>query len=109
MGRGVVWLLRRLQQTDARGHEARLRAFADEHEMSEREHLVLLNNIIARPDRSGLLRVWRFAGFSLGFVATLFSPRQMYVTTDAVESFVEEHCKDRNKCERALVVPTRPP
>ena len=73
------------------GVRCRLAAFANEHEMSEREHLVLLNNLIPRADRSRLLRVWRFAGFSLGMVATLLSPRQMYVTTDAVESFVEAH------------------
>ena len=39
--------------------------------MSEREHLVLLNNLIPRAYRSRLLPVWRFAGFSLGLVAAL--------------------------------------
>ena len=70
--------------------------FASEHEESERTHLILLNQIMDDRrflvgDRSILLPVWRFAGFMLGFGSTIYCPRGMYLTTDAVESFVEEH------------------
>ena len=38
-----------------------------------------------------LLPAWRAAGYTLGFLSTIWCPRGMYVTTDAVETFVEEH------------------
>ena len=44
---------------------------------------------------SVLLPLWHVAGFSLGFVSTFFSPRFLYVTTDAVESFVERHYSEQ--------------
>eukprot|EP00939_MAST-03C_sp_MAST-3C-sp1_P001452 g1452.t1 len=77
-------------------YEDKLLEFAREHEESERTHLVLLNQILddrrlIRGDRSALLPMWRMAGYSLGFFSTLFNPRGMFLTTDAVESFVEEH------------------
>jgi ubiquinone biosynthesis monooxygenase Coq7 len=74
------------------GYEAALASFVREHVESERAHLVLLDVILCDASmRSRLLPVWRLAGFALGAVSTLLSPRRMYVTTDAVETFVEGH------------------
>ena len=76
-------------------YEDEMLAFARQHEQSERTHLVLINQILDdrsfQGDRSILLPMWKFAGFSLGFLSTAWCPRGMYLTTDAVESFVEEH------------------
>ena len=76
----------------AAAYEAALASFVREHVESERAHLVLLDVILCDASmRSRLLPVWRLAGFALGAVSTLLSPRRMYVTTDAVETFVEGH------------------
>ena len=37
------------------------------------------------------LPAWRVAGFSLGAISTLWCTRGLYVTTDAVETFVDKH------------------
>lgn len=87
---------RRLTSNNWHAYEDRLESFALEHEESERMHLVWLNEVLDNRsifggERSVLLPAWRIAGFTLGFFSTIWCPRGMYVTTDAVESFVEEH------------------
>eukprot|EP00957_Ditylum_brightwellii_P083323 6335227-Ditylum_brightwellii.AAC.1 len=72
-------------------YEANLRAFSMEHRDSEQSHVDLLEGIMDEEEQSKLLPAWRVAGFGLGFVSTIFCPRGMYLTTEAVESFVEEH------------------
>ena len=42
--------------------------FAEHHRETEREHLVLINEILPPDERSRLLPVWRVAGFLLGAV-----------------------------------------
>lgn len=74
-------------------YEQQLEEFVQEHQQSEREHLVLLNHLMDQADRSVLLPGWRAAGFMLGFISTLWCPRGMYVTTEAVETFVADHYK----------------
>lgn len=74
------------------GIEADLHAFCLEHKASEQEHLDLLDATLdGPPETSRLLPAWHVAGFLLGFGPTLVCPRAMYLTTEAVESFVEEH------------------
>ena len=72
-------------------YEDRLRAFALEHRDNERHHVDLLDAVLDGEGLSILLPAWRAAGFTLGFVSTIFCPRGMYLTTEAVETFVEEH------------------
>jgi len=77
-------------------HDTELSEFAAEHENSERTHLVMLNQVLddrrwIGGDRSMLLPVWRRAGWCLGFLSSVFWPQVMYQTTEAVETFVEEH------------------
>eukprot|EP00937_MAST-01D_sp_MAST-1D-sp2_P005301 g5301.t1 len=73
------------------GYEKELVGFCQHHAASERAHLVALNRILEPRLRSVLLPAWRAAGFALGAVSTLWCPRGIYVTTDAVETFVEQH------------------
>ena len=76
-------------------YEMELTKFASEHEKSEQHHLDLLNKILTDKDTSILLPLWKLSGFTLGFASTIWCPRGMYVTTEAVETFVERHYKDQ--------------
>ena len=40
---------------------------------------------------------WRAAGFSLGFAPALFSDRALFLTVEAVETFVEVHYQEQIK------------
>ena len=93
---GARWALgvRRALLGEAGAASPELAALAEqieEHEASEREHLGFFNVVLAPHERSVLIPGWRVAGWLLGAVSTLMGPRRMYQTTDAVESFVEEH------------------
>lgn len=72
-------------------YEEQLRDFATEHRASEAEHAVLLDAVLDDDEKSKLLPAWSAAGFVLGAISTLWCPRGMYVTTEAVEAFVEGH------------------
>ena len=65
--------------------------FIDEHRAAEAEHLRLFLELIPPAKHTQLLPIWRIAGFSLGFLPALVSDRALFVTVEAVESFVEEH------------------
>ena len=68
-----------------------LRNFAAEHRASEQHHLDLLEEILEPGECSRLLPGWRLAGRGLGIISTLWCSRGMYLTTAAVEEFVESH------------------
>ncbi len=68
-----------------------LETFCLEHSQSERKHLAIFDGLLEPWERSAMLPLWRCSGFSLGAVSTIFCPRGMYVTTVAVEQFVQEH------------------
>jgi ubiquinone biosynthesis monooxygenase Coq7 len=72
-------------------YDQRLAAFADEHRASEQHHLDLLEEILEPSERSRLLPGWVLAGRGLGAVSTIWCARGMYLTTAAVEEFVESH------------------
>lgn len=72
-------------------YEEDLREFAECHKRSEQGHLDLLEDVLDEGERSVMLPAWRAAGTGLGFVSAFFCPRGMYLTTEAVETFVEEH------------------
>ena len=40
---------------------------------------------------SKLIQIWKLSGLILGFIPTIISPKCLYYTVDAVETFVEEH------------------
>jgi ubiquinone biosynthesis monooxygenase Coq7 len=68
-----------------------LRGFAARHGATEQGHLDLLNGLLAPAQRSRLLPIWKVAGFLTGFLPSLFGPRAVQVTIDAVETFVDHH------------------
>lgn len=72
-------------------YEKDLLEFCQCHSQTEQSHLDAINKLLPTEHYTKLLPLWRIFGFSLGYVSTRFCSRGMYLTTDAVESFVEEH------------------
>jgi demethoxyubiquinone hydroxylase (CLK1/Coq7/Cat5 family) len=83
--------------TSSRSHNCNSRAndagkFCQEHMTNEETHLQLFQSILPNSKYTMLLPVWRFAGWTVGFLATLIGGcKGLYVTVEAVETFVEEH------------------
>merc|ERR1719401_31117 len=69
--------------------------FAAEHAETEEAHLEAIANIVTEPAERSWMPATSF-GWCLGFASTAArGARGMYVTTHAVESFVEEHYGDQ--------------
>ena len=66
-------------------------SFALDHRETEMEHLALIEERVPVVGRSHLLFAWKMAGVATGFLPTLFGPKAVYATIDAVETFVELH------------------
>ena len=66
-------------------------AFVEEHRETEQSHLELFEQLIPPHKHTRLLPAWRAAGFALGFAPALVSDRALFLTVEAVETFVEEH------------------
>ena len=75
----------------AASRDPAIRRFATRHLATEAEHLRLLEAMLAPGQHSVLLPVWRVAGFLTGWLPALFGPRAIYVTIEAVETFVDHH------------------
>lgn len=71
--------------------DAELRAFAAHHLETEQHHLQLIEAIVPAQERSALLPLWRLAGWLTGALPTMFGPRAVYATIEAVETFVDGH------------------
>jgi len=72
--------------------------FCKEHMRNETNHLKLFERIVGddKNKHTRLLPMWRLAGWMLGFVPTAVGGRRaLYVTVQAVESFVEEHFQEQ--------------
>lgn len=70
---------------------AKLQAFVEEHVAAEEAHLAAMSAVVCEPKERSWMPAYSF-GWCLGYLSTsLRGPRGMYVTTHAVESFVEEH------------------
>lgn len=68
-----------------------LRAFAEQHLATERQHLAWIEALVAPPARSRLLPLWHLAGWLTGALPALAGPRAVYATIEAVETFVDRH------------------
>lgn len=70
--------------------------FCHEHMINESKHLQYFETIVPEGKRTRLLPIWKIAGWTLGFVPTVFGgSTALYVTVEAVETFVEEHFQDQ--------------
>ena len=68
-----------------------VRAFAARHLETEAEHLRQIEAWVPQTDRSCLLPFWRLAGWLTGAIPVMLGPRAVYVTVQAVETFVDQH------------------
>ena len=71
--------------------DSAVRAFAQSHIDTEQRHLDFFDHWLPAEHHSRLLPVWRAAGWILGATAALFGRYGVFLTIDAVESFVETH------------------
>lgn len=71
------------------------RQFIEEHRSTEQEHLELFEQLLPSHKFTKLLPIWRAAGFTLGFIPALLSDRALFLTVQAVESFVEVHYNEQ--------------
>jgi ubiquinone biosynthesis monooxygenase Coq7 len=72
-----------------------LRAFAEHHLATEQKHLGLMTGWLPPAQFSRLLPLWRLAGFLTGALPSLFGPKAVYATIEAVETFVNQHYEDQ--------------
>lgn len=67
-------------------------AFVAEHYATEAEHLAHFDRLLDMQMKSKLLPLWRVSGWCLGFFPTLVGGEPaLFLTVEAVETFVEEH------------------
>jgi len=70
--------------------------FCQSHMANESSHLQMFQYIVPQGKHTRLLPLWKMAGWTLGFVPTLLGGNKaLYVTVEAVETFVEEHFKEQ--------------
>ena len=75
--------------------------FSNRHLETEKEHLRKIEQILLPSKRSKLVGIWKIAGYLLGLLPSLFGPRIVFATIEAVESFVEDHYEEQLKYLRA--------
>ena len=70
--------------------------FCMEHQQTEAGHLSIFTSLVPSHKHTKLLPLWRLAGWFVGFLPTaLAGSRGLYVTVEAIESFVEEHFQEQ--------------
>jgi ubiquinone biosynthesis monooxygenase Coq7 len=72
-----------------------LQAFAEHHMATEQSHLQHIESWLPKAHYSYLLPLWRLAGFMTGALPALVSARAVYITIQAVETFVNQHYDDQ--------------
>ena len=65
--------------------------FAENHLLTEKKHLELIEKILPDNEKSKLLFLWKFLGLLTGLVPALIGKKFIYATIYYVESFVEKH------------------
>jgi ubiquinone biosynthesis monooxygenase Coq7 len=68
-----------------------VRDFAAEHLATEREHLALIEDLLAPKHRSRLQWPWRWAGWLIGALPAAINKQWVFATIATVETFVDEH------------------
>ena len=65
--------------------------FAENHLLTEKKHLELIEKLLPDNEKSKLLFLWKFFGLLTGLVPALIGKKFIYATIYYVESFVEKH------------------
>ena len=69
--------------------------FANNHLLTEKKHLELIEEILPDSEKSKLLFLWRFLGLLTGLIPALIGKKFIYATIFFVESFVEKHYNEQ--------------
>ncbi len=69
--------------------------FAENHLLTEKKHLELIEKILPDSEKSKLLFLWKFLGLLTGLIPALIGKKFIYVTIFFVESFVEKHYNEQ--------------
>lgn len=89
---GAVWIYRGIL---ALARNPEVRQFALEHLGTEEQHLAFFESWLPRRMRSRMLPLWRLSGWMLGALSLLGGARGVFLTIDAVETFVVQHYQDQ--------------
>jgi ubiquinone biosynthesis monooxygenase Coq7 len=68
-----------------------VQTFAQEHLVTEREHLRIMESLLPSNLRSKAQLPWRAAGWLIGALPALMGEQWVFATIEAVETFVDEH------------------
>lgn len=68
-----------------------VRAFAEAHLKTEQQHLALMTALLPTQQQSKLLPIWRIAGWLTGALPAFFGAKAIFLTIDAVETYVDQH------------------
>lgn len=68
-----------------------VRQFAERHLLTEGRHLLLMEEIVPKRERTKLLPLWRLMGWLTGAIPALFGRQAVFATIEAVETFVDHH------------------
>ena len=71
--------------------DTEVREFAHHHLATEERHLDMITAILPAEQRTRLLPLCRWAGWITGALPALFGARAVFLTIDAVETFVDKH------------------
>ena len=69
--------------------------FANNHLLTEKKHLELIEAILPDSKKSKLLFLWRLLGLLTGLIPALIGKKFIYATIFFVESFVEKHYNEQ--------------
>ena len=69
--------------------------FAENHLLTEKKHLELIEKILPDNEKSKLLFLWKFLGLLTGLIPALIGKKFIYATIFFVESFVEKHYNEQ--------------
>ena len=92
---GAVWIYKGLAAVARMTNDAELLNLARHHGDTEKQHLQLIESVLAKHLQSRLLIPWCAAGWLTGALPALFGRRAVYATIAAVETFVERHYQDQ--------------
>ncbi len=89
---GAVWIYKGILFVTK---DTELRAFAQEHLATESQHFRFFHEGLPATYHSLLSPLWKTAGWLLGAIPALFGRKAVYVTIDAVETFVVGHYEEQ--------------
>tara|TARA_B100000963_G_C22430635_1_gene581971 strand:- start:46 stop:567 length:522 start_codon:yes stop_codon:yes gene_type:complete len=69
--------------------------FSKKHLRTEKDHLLLIEEVLEKKNRSKLIYIWKIAGFLTGFIPSLIGKKFIFATIFYVESFVEKHYQEQ--------------